>query len=288
MRTIKLITLSIFCLGLCISCNNEGIDSDLNSEVQEVVISVEEIQIADEGALISEEITGIIENIITNEEVATTQAVPFSAANANFLPDCVTISTVVSENSVERTIAFEGSCELPNGNILSGTIKMSHERDITLATRTINFSLENFVFNDVSVEGSSSIVRVRENENGNPQSTVTTNFDAIWPDDTSASFSGLRVRELIEGSGTPTLGDNVILITGNRSFTNRNNVTFQMEITQELRREFACRFIVSGILDITRGNRSASLDFGDGTCDNRGLLTNDEGETRVINLRRFR
>jgi len=287
--TKKTLWISIISLGFIVSCNNNDLsEENLSLEAQEAIISEEDIQIADEGELISEEIISIVENIIINEEAATTQAIPFNAVNANFLPDCVTITTTTTDTSIERIIAFEGDCELPNGNILSGTITMRNQRDIELATRTISFSLENFTFNTVSITGSSSIVWVRQNENDNPQSTVTSNFDATWPDDTTANFSSLRVRELIEGVGTPGLGDNVLLITGNRSFTNRNNITFQLEVSQELRREFSCRFIVSGVLDITRGNRSASLDFGDGNCDNIGTLTNDEGESREINLRRFR
>ncbi|NER12400.1 hypothetical protein GWK08_03020 [Leptobacterium flavescens] len=277
----KLAALSIIGLGV-LSCDSEQADV---IEVQESSISVEEIQLSDEADLISEEVTNIVEDVYASDEISALSRGPY---NSDYLPDCVTITTVVTDTTVEKTIEFEDGCELPNGNVVSGTIKLSYARDMELMTKTLNFSLENFVFNDVSIEGSSSIIRTRSNGNGNPQSEATANFEAEWPDGTSASFSGTRTREWIEGYGTGFWGDNVFLITGNRTFTNREGTTYSKEILVPLRRELACRFIVSGVLEISRGDVTATLDFGDGTCDSKGILTNADGESQEINLRRFR
>ena len=264
------------------ACSSE--DSEDVSTVQEATISVEEVQLSDEADLISEELINIAEDVYTASEISAISRNPF---NSDFIPDCATITTVETDNSIEKTIVFEDDCELPNGNIVSGTLTLSFERNFEALTKTINFSLENFVFNGVAVEGSSSIERTRQNENGNPQSVAQASFDATWPDETTASFSGTRTREWIEGSDTPFWGDNVFLITGNRTFINRQGTNFQKEIIEPLRRELACRFIVSGILEITRGDATATLDFGDGDCDSVGTLTTADG-SREINLRRFR
>lgn len=279
----KLAVFGVLLLGILSSCENDGTNDVL--EVQEATISAEEIQLADEADLISEEVTSIVEDIYTSNEISASSRAPY---NSDFLPECVTITTVVTDTTVEKTIEFEDSCELRNGNIVSGIIRLSYKKDMELMTKVLSYTLENFVFNDVSVEGSSSITRTRENENGNPQSIATTNFNANWPDGTSASFSGTRTREFIEGYATGFWGDNVFLITGSRTFINRDGFTYQKEITVPLRRELACRFIVSGVLEITRGDISATLDFGDGSCDSKGTVTNADGETTEINLRRFR
>lgn len=70
------------------------------------------------------------------------------------------------------------------------------------ASNTIQLMLENFTFNDVAIEGSANIVRVRSNENGNPQGTANATFSATWPSGDTASFAGTRNREWIEGFGT--------------------------------------------------------------------------------------
>jgi hypothetical protein len=52
---------------------------------------------------------------------------------------------------------------------------MSYTVDTSVASFTVTYTFENFYFNDLSVEGENTLVRVRENENGNPQSTLTKN-----------------------------------------------------------------------------------------------------------------
>jgi hypothetical protein len=59
------------------------------------------------------------------------------------------------------------------------------------------------------------------------------------------------------------------------------------EIETPLRRELSCRFIVSGILNVSRNDATASLDFGDGSCDAKGVLTYPDGTSEEVFLRRF-
>ena len=73
--------------------------------------------------------------------------------HSDFLPDCVTITTVITSTTKEKTIDFGDGCELPNGNVLSGIIYLSYAKDMDLAQKTLGMSLEDFTFNGVSVEG---------------------------------------------------------------------------------------------------------------------------------------
>jgi len=252
--------------------------------VEDETFEVAELKASDESELISEEIMSIAEDVYTADEVLSTSKFSY---NSDFLPDCVTITTVVTSTTKERTIDFGAGCELPNGNILSGIIYLSYLKDMELATKTLSLSLENFTFNGVSIEGSASIERMRANENGNPQSVANAGFNGVWPDESTASFSGTRTREWIEGFGTGFWGDNVYLITGNGTFTGKMGNVFSKETLTPLRRELSCRFIVSGILQISRNDATASLDFGDGSCDAKGILTYPDGTSEEIFLRRF-
>lgn len=271
-------------LGMMTGCDRIETTTDA-LEAQRLTITEDEIQRTDEVDLISEEVHNIVEDIYASEEILAQSRSPF---NSDFLPDCVTVTTIVTDTTVEKRIEFADSCELPNGNVISGVILLSFEKDMELLAKTLNLSLEDFVFNGIDVVGSSSIIRTRTNENGNPQSAVVADFTATWPDGTSANLSGTRTREWIEGFDTTFWGDNVFLISGNWMFTNKNGIIYQKDILTPLRRELACRFIVSGVVQINRGDISATLDFGDGTCDSTGVLTNAAGESNEINLRRFR
>ncbi len=263
-----------------VSCDKD--DSPNISE--EGTITVAELKVSDETDLIAEDVINIGEEVYATDEITVT-----SKANyiSDFLPDCVTITTVVTSTSKERTIDFGEGCELPNGNVLSGIIFLSYLKDMDLATKTLSMSLENFTFNGVAVEGSASVVRTRSNDSGNPQSDAEASFSGNWPDGTSANFTANRTREWIEGYGSGYWADNVFLISGKGTYTGKLGNVFMKETIVPLRRELSCRFIVSGILEITRNDATASLDFGDGSCDAKGLLTYPNGDSEEIFLRRF-
>lgn len=267
---------------LFISCDKEE-SPEIATEEQ--TFEVADLQASDESELITEEILNIGEDVYATDEISLTSRGDY---RSDYLPDCVTITTVVTSTTREKTIDFGEGCELPNGNILSGIIYLSYEKDMDLAMKTLALSLQNFTFNGVAVEGSASVVRMRSNESGNPQSDANASFSGTWPDGSTASFTGNRTREWIEGFGSGFWGDNVFLITGNSTFTGKMGNVFAKQTITPLRRELSCRFIVSGVLEISRNDLTASLDFGDGTCDAKGLLTYPNGETKEIFLRRFR
>ena len=267
--------------ALLFSCNKEETAPVAEQESFEVA----ELKASDEAELISEEILNIAEDVYMADEVLSTSKFSY---NSDFLPACVTITTVITSTTKERTIDFGEGCELPNGNTLSGIIFLSYAKDMEQAMNTLSLSLENFTFNGVAIEGGASIVRMRANENGNPQSDADANYAATWPNGDTASFTGNRTREWIEGVGTGFWGDNVYLISGKGTFTGPQGNVFMKETVTPLRRELSCRFIVSGVLNISRNDATASLDFGDGSCDAKGLLTYPDGTTEEIFLRRFK
>jgi len=263
------------------SCNKDSGDDVI---VEPETFDVQELKASDEAELISEEVITVGEDVYAADE----QSFMNKGYNSDYLPDCVTITTVITSTSKEKTIDFGDGCELPNGNVLSGIIYLSYLKDLDLATNTLSMSLENFTFNGVAVEGSATVERMRSNANGNPQSDASASFSATWPNGSSASFTGNRTREWIEGYGTGFWGDNVFLITGMGTYTGPAGNVFMKETITPLRRELACRFIVSGVLEISRNDATASLDFGDGSCDAVGLLTYPDGTTEEIFLRRFK
>lgn len=148
--------------------------------------------------------------------------------------------------------------------------------------------LSDFTFNGIAVEGGAELFRTRANANGNPQSEVTSGFSASWPEGESASWTGNRTREWVEGYGSGFWGDNAFLITGSQTFTGPAGNTYSRTVLEALRRELSCRFLVSGVVQVSRNELSAELDFGDGSCNAFGTLTYPDGATETVTLRRIR
>ena len=98
------------------SCSTE--EEELVVEpTSEELITVAELQASDETEMISEEVSTIAEDVYAADEISLTGKSDYSS---DYLPDCVTITTVVTDTTREKTIDFGEGCELPNGNVLSG------------------------------------------------------------------------------------------------------------------------------------------------------------------------
>ena len=274
--TFGIIALTLFGL-IFISCNDsDTIQEDLSTEAIDVKAAETEAEIDK----VSDESSAIIEEAYLMEEFPITK----SNATDRYLPDCVTITVVIVQNMKTVTLDFGDGCELRNGNLVSGKIIMEYERDPEAATKMITYSFEDFYFNRKNVEGGGSILRERSNENGNPQSTKTFDITVTWPDNTFANKNGMKVREMIEGQDTLAWGDNVFLITGNWMFTKKDGTKLTAEVIEALRRELACKFLVSGIIKLTKNENSAVLSYGDGECDDLATVSINGGERREIHL----
>ncbi len=233
---------------------------------------------------VSDESSALIEEAYLTEEFPETKSI----LENRYLPDCVVITKVITQNSKEVTIDFGDGCELRNGNMVSGKILLEYNRDREAASKMISFEFDEFVFNEKNVEGNGSILRERSNANGNPQSTRTGTITVTWPDGSSANKNGTKIREWIEGYGTGAWGDNVFLITGNWMFMKKNGTILSAKIIDPLRRELACKFLVSGTVELAKNENNAVLDYGDGECDSSAIVNINGGPDREIDLSAIR
>ena len=202
------------------------------------------------------------------------------------LPPCATIALQLTETTWTRSITFN-NCELPNGNVVDGTIVVSGSLNFDTPSYTINYSFVNFHHNNILVEGNRTVVRTIQSTTTlatpHPVANMAIDMTVTFPNGNSYHRVGNRVREMIEGFGTPMIWmDNVFSISGSWSttFPNGNQIS---TITTPLRVEADCPHIVSGVVGITRNDNTAVLDYGNGDCDNQATLTIN-GTTTTITL----
>lgn len=266
----------IFSMITFVSCdtNDEGID---NSEP----VSSVDVAASDEVDMAVEEVNNIVEQAFVEEESGLTAS--RENGENSFFPPCLTKTVVITDTSKVVTLDFGEGC-MVRGHFIAGILTMSYEKDQTLHTRTISVEFDDFRVNRKLIVGSYSIVRMRTNDNGNPQSTATIDISVTWDNGDFASREGVKIREWIEGYGSGIWSDNVYLITGNWTSVLKNGTVLSAEITTPLRRELVCRFFVSGEVALQKNNRTATLNFGDGDCDNEALLTLQNGTEIIIYL----
>lgn len=273
---LKLNLIALLTIFLFASCET----TDEIIEEQSAAISSEDITAVEEVDMVMEEVTNTAEQAFVEEESGSLFT---RGTSSSFFPECLTKTVVTTDLTKTVTLDFGEGC-MVRGHFMAGIMVLSYEKDPDLHTKTIAIEFDSFRVDHKLIEGSHSILRQRENDNGNPQSTATFDVNVTWDNGDTASRVGEKIREWIEGVGTGDWSDNVYLITGHWNTVRRNGDEISGVITTPLRRELVCRFLVSGVIDLTKNDRSGSLDFGDGTCDNEALLTLDNGTEIVITL----
>jgi len=184
------------------------------------------------------------------------------------------------------TIDYGSGCTGFYDNTRSGKIiiVVTGPRKTTGSIRTITF--DNYYFNGIKVEGTKTIETMGYNGNQNMVFHVKlTDGKLTLPNNTVIERSFDHQREWIAGFNTRNIWDDEVLITGTASGVTINGVAYTNSITTALHWTRACKFIVSGIIDIEReGKDSIVLDFGSGSCDAVATVTKG-GETKEITLR---
>jgi len=206
--------------------------------------------------------------------------------NRMFLSECATVMLDTTVFPRELTIDFgDSNCLCRDDKYRRGKIIITFNGRYWQPGTVITHGFENYYVNDNSVEGTKVVTNMGENDNGNLYFTIEVIGVIQREDGSTFSWNSSRVREWIQGSDTPNRWDDIYLITGTANGIRPNSLTWETEIIIPLRVELACRFIVSGSIEIRPQDRPVRLlDYGDGDCDNEATVTIN-GETYTIYLR---
>jgi len=202
------------------------------------------------------------------------------------LPDCATVSIALTATTWTRTIVFD-ECEMPNGNVLDGTIIVSGNTNFDAPSHTISYSFVDFHHNNVLIEGNRTVIRTFQSTAAlaqpHPVANMSIDMTLTFPNGNVYTRVGNRVREMIEGFDTPLVWmDNIFSITGSWTTTFPAG-TATSTITMPLRVRVNCPFIVRGVVTTVRNENTAILNYGNGECDNQATLTVN-GTTTTITL----
>ncbi len=238
-------------------------------------------------------------DVMTSEDIATNE--DFSE-EIDFAADvaieerggggtCPTVTLAQPWGTWPNTITIDygtSGCTGPNGDhFLKGKIIIEQSAEMFTAGAVRSKTFDNFFIDDVQIGGSKSWTNNGKDASGNWSYTKTaTNMLLSYPDGTSTTWNHTHTSTLIEGGSTPTHWDNVWSTTGNSSGTNRNGVDYTSVITEPLIKKALCRWISEGIVEFTRNGNTATLNFGNGTCDRFGTLTLPNGDPHTSKLRK--
>jgi len=182
------------------------------------------------------------------------------------------------------TLDYGDSTVLHHGRVLKGKviIEISAAPRTDGSTRKITY--QNLVVDSVTVNGTATSVFKGDNLTSAAEN-FTENIVFVTGDGTEINWKGEKVRKWVEGLGTDTVrSDDVIEITGKVDASVKGGSAYVKEITKALVRKGSCRYIVSGIIQLTIDKTLVStVDYGTGECDATATLTKD-GTTVTLDL----
>lgn len=193
--------------------------------------------------------------------------------------------TVITPGTqVTKTIDFGTTgCTLNNENIVKGKIIISFVYQPTAVSHTVTYTFDNFYHNNIKFVGTKTFTRslTAATATAAPHPIVVMLLDMTitMPNGDVYTRVGTRTRELVEGFDTPIVfADNIYKITGNWTTTHPNGTVQTATVTTPLRARMSCLVVnkpllVLGVITFVKNGVTATLDYGNGVCDNTAVFT---------------
>jgi hypothetical protein len=187
---------------------------------------------------------------------------------------------------VTITLDYGDSTVLMNGTVLSGTIVIviSAPPRTDGATRTVTFN--DFYIDSINIAGTRTMT-FSHVEGGGITNNLVGDIVVTFPDGTSIERHTEKTMTFVEGFDTfGDFSDDKFMITGFTNSVSSEGFTFSAVIVEPLIRLGTCRFIVQGVVQMSKNDEvMAELNYGDGTCDDVATITKN-GETKQITIGR--
>jgi hypothetical protein len=194
---------------------------------------------------------------------------------------CASVAIAPSGNIFPKTvtIVFPPNCKTFAGASIEGTVTINISGKVRDAGTSVSFALSNFKYKDYIISGNYNITI----NNAFSHTTVITDGKVTTPDNKTITYTTTNNSTQIEGISTtfktnPTtfLQDDAYSISTTSSGINSKGNAYAVSTEIPLIYRIDCQWIISGKINISEESRpkiTAAIDYGDGTCDNKAILT---------------
>ena len=257
---------SIFIAGLCtalFSCNRQTVTDDtatITNDDNSAENAFYDLKAAGDAA---------------GTEATTESTSKLKSIEKVLKDSCVTVKVIdFDANTKKGKVELDfgtTNCTCNDGKQRRGKIEVEYKPANSIIGSEVIYTPSQYFVNDFGVSGKKSVkitapytwtIKV---ENG-----VVTK-----PDGKTVTWSSDRVRKMVSGMNTPlNFTDDSFEVTGTSSGKNSAGNDYSFETETPLLFSYGCQYISSGKLKIKRsGKKDAVVDYGDGTCDDKGTVT---------------
>ena len=203
------------------------------------------------------------------------------------LSGCATVTNDTTVTPHKLTVDFTSTnCLCNDGVYRRGQIIVTYSGKYKDMGHTHTITFNNYFQNDNQVIGTKTVSYTSNDAAGNPKYDISVTGQIILANSAGTiSWTSTRTRTWLSGFNTKAWSDDVYEISGSGTITRANGKTFDMLITTPLHIALDCRWIESGVVQITpAGANARTLDYGNGTCDAQANYTVN-GKTYSVTLR---
>ncbi len=207
----------------------------------------------------------------------------------------VTKDSTNTKDAGKITLTFKADCKDDDGNVRTGKMIITWKGGRWFVPGSVHtIKLEGYSINGVGIEGIRTVTNI--STTASPLTwTIAGTHKSTWPDGTSAERTVNKTRQWVRSSTNPR-EDKVIVSQANPNVAaatgiNRHDKTYSVQITTPLQYFSSCgrrvKIPVIGVKvvnigDTSTGSKVYTVDYGDGTCDNKFTVTKD-GVTKEFN-----
>lgn len=204
---------------------------------------------------------------------------------------CASISIAPTGTTFPKTITiiFPQGCNTYAGAAVAGTIVINLTGRVRENGTVASFTLADFKYKNFLLSGNYVMTFTGQYSH----TTVITDGKVVTPESKVITYTAINTAIQTDGQSTTFktnpltfLLDDVYSITTNSEVLNTRGNKFTLSTDEPLIYKVTCQWTTAGkinIREISRPNINVSLDFGDGTCDNKALLKINQ-LTREITL----
>jgi hypothetical protein len=275
MKILKIFTAFSLVFLLSYSCQKR----EWMAAIDEVILSQQDTQ--------SEEFLADVD-LMVDDAIAQNsgQLKSGTVVNSAYLSNCAMISVDTKTSPQVLTIDFGTSCTGNDGKVRSGKIVVTSDAFNSFPS-TRNKSFENYVVDGKKITGSVVKTILKDQDNNIRSATIQEDISIGLPngEGTAHRVAGITRQYLLNNLGVRD--DNQVKTWGTIEFTRLNGVkvTKTVAAANPLLYNASCHHIVSGNVSITTSTgHNWTIDFGNGECDNRAVLTIG-GKSKAISIR---
>lgn len=281
---------------LVFSCKKETSEADLSpQEEEQSSMAITEAEAESETVF-----NDVFDNVVgANSEVGLEGIGVFGrtagAGETERVMGCynITVTRLVAGQAfpLRITVDFGAGCTGRDGRTRSGKIITEYTGRLIVPGKSSTTSFENYTVDSISVEGTFKISNTGS-ANTRQFTVEVVGAKLTKPNGNYIKRSSKRMISQIEGLGSPELPrDDIFSITGEASGEVKKEsliISWESKITEPLIKKFSCPWISKGLVGVARTQAQANsqwaaqLNYGNGECDNTGILTVNGIEHQIV------